>query len=328
MVLAGDVRRDHVTLVLADVGQRPDAGDVADRPQPLARPQVLVDLDAVRVDLDADRLQADSLDPRAPPRAHQQLVAAQLACRRRTPARSPRRRAARRLACWPSLSSIPSWRSASLSASPSGAGSRGSTRSAPSTITASPPSRRTTWASLDARRPAAQHQQAPRDGLHAGRLPGAPHARPARQPRDRAARTGPRRSPPRHAPRCAGRRPPPPRPVPASRPVPRSRSMPWSASQRSCPASDQFDTMKSRQASAACTSTCALAPASRAPCTASPGRSSVLDGMHAQYEHSPPTSSRSTTATRSPRAASAAGAVLTGRPAAEDDHVVVVRAHR
>src|SRR3569623_2106060 len=58
--------------------------------------------------------------------------------------------------------------------------------------------------------------------------------------------------------------------------------------------------MKSRQASAAATSTSALAVASRASLTASPGRSSVLDGMQAQYEHSPPTSSRSTIATFSP----------------------------
>src|SRR5215469_6606654 len=72
--------------------------------------------------------------------------------------------------------------------------------------------------------------------------------------------------------------------------------------------------MKSRQASAACTSTCAVAAASRAPWAASPGRSSVLDGMQAQYEHSPPTSSRSTTATRSPRAASAAAQCSPGAP--------------
>jgi hypothetical protein len=45
--------------------------------------------------------------------------------------------------------------------------------------------------------------------------------------------------------------------------------------------------MKLRQASAASTSTSALAAASRAPWTASPGRSNVFDGMHAQYEHSP-----------------------------------------
>jgi hypothetical protein len=72
--------------------------------------------------------------------------------------------------------------------------------------------------------------------------------------------------------------------------------------------------MKSRQASAACTSTWALAPTSRAPCTASPGRSSDFDGMQAQYEHSPPTSSRSTTATRSPRAARAAAQCSPGAP--------------
>jgi hypothetical protein len=64
--------------------------------------------------------------------------------------------------------------------------------------------------------------------------------------------------------------------------------------------------MKSRYASAAATSTSAVAAASRAPCTASPLRRSVLDGMHAPYERSPPTSSRSTTATRRPPSASAA----------------------
>ncbi len=83
------------------------------------------------------------------------------------------------------------------------------------------------------------------------------------------------------------------------------------------------ETMKSRQSSAACTSTSALAPASRALCTASPGRSSDFDGMHAQYEHRPPTRSRSTTATRSPPSAIAAAAVLSRRSATEDDHVVV-----
>jgi len=39
----------------------------------------------------------------------------------------------------------------------------------------------------------------------------------------------------------------------------------------------------------AATSTCAVAPASRAPATALPGRSSDFDGIHAKYEHSPPT---------------------------------------
>ena len=58
--------------------------------------------------------------------------------------------------------------------------------------------------------------------------------------------------------------------------------MPWSVSHFSALVSLWFETMKSRHASAAATSTSALAAASLAWCTASPGRSSVLDGMHAQ----------------------------------------------
>ena len=58
--------------------------------------------------------------------------------------------------------------------------------------------------------------------------------------------------------------------------------MPFSDSHRSWPASDQPETMKSRHANAAWTSTSALAAASRAPLTASPGRNSVFEGMQAQ----------------------------------------------
>ena len=54
--------------------------------------------------------------------------------------------------------------------------------------------------------------------------------------------------------------------------------------------------------------------AARAACTASPGRSSVFDGMQAQYEHSPPTSSRSTSATRRPPSAIAAAQCSPGEP--------------
>jgi len=60
------------------MGQRPDAGDVADRPQPLGHAQPRVDRDAVGVRLDADRLEPDPLDPRTATRRHQQPVAAQL----------------------------------------------------------------------------------------------------------------------------------------------------------------------------------------------------------------------------------------------------------
>ena len=72
--------------------------------------------------------------------------------------------------------------------------------------------------------------------------------------------------------------------------------------------------MKSRHASAASTSTSAVASASRAAYTASPGRSSVLEGMQAKYEHSPPTSSRSTSATRNPPSASAPAQCSPGEP--------------
>src|SRR5690349_14879545 len=72
--------------------------------------------------------------------------------------------------------------------------------------------------------------------------------------------------------------------------------------------------MKSRHASAACGSTRALAAASFASCAASPGRSRVLDGMQAQYEHSPPTSSRSTRAIRSPLSTSSPTQCSPGEP--------------
>jgi len=61
------------------VGQRPDAGDVADRPQALAGAQVRVNRDAVAVRLDSDRLEADAVDARTPARGHEQAVAAQRA---------------------------------------------------------------------------------------------------------------------------------------------------------------------------------------------------------------------------------------------------------
>src|SRR4026209_1970554 len=104
--------RAHVARVRAAVGQRPDAGDVADRPQALSGAQVLVDLDALGVGLDADGLEADALDARAPPRGDEQpgdaprrggpapgrRAAGRLAAayRPRTPGRTRRRRAARR----------------------------------------------------------------------------------------------------------------------------------------------------------------------------------------------------------------------------------------
>ena len=105
---------------------------------------------------------------------------------------SPSRRAA--VACWPSTSSIPSRRSASLSAWPSGAGSRGKYPVGAfddDRLAAETPH---DLGQLDARRPTAQHQQAARDSLHARRLAGAPDAFELTQSRDR-----------RHERSCAGR---------------------------------------------------------------------------------------------------------------------------
>ena len=57
----------------------------------------------------------------------------------------------------------------------------------------------------------------------------------------------------------------------------------------------------SRRFSTASTSNSAVTPGSRrAATTASAVRSSALLGMHAQYEHSPPTSSDSTITVESP----------------------------
>ena len=76
--LAQDVRRDDVALVLPDVGERPDAGDITDRPQPLARAQPRIDRDASSVGVDADGVQSDVVDARAPTRSDQEPLATQL----------------------------------------------------------------------------------------------------------------------------------------------------------------------------------------------------------------------------------------------------------
>ncbi len=76
--LAQDVRGDDVGLVLAGRGQRPDAGDVADRPQPVAGAQTRVDGDPVAVRLDADRFEPDVVHPRPAAGRNEQPVTPQL----------------------------------------------------------------------------------------------------------------------------------------------------------------------------------------------------------------------------------------------------------
>ena len=60
---AEDVGGDDLALVLPDVGQQPDAGDVANGPQAVAGAQVGVDGDAVPVSVDVDGLEADPVHP-------------------------------------------------------------------------------------------------------------------------------------------------------------------------------------------------------------------------------------------------------------------------
>ena len=103
----------------------------------------------------------------------------------------------------------------------------------------------------------------------------------------------------------------PPSPVtvtrrsPARRPWPRRRAIPFFSSHFTWPASSQWAANRSRLASTAGTSggpvQDARAPATaRASANACSGRSNALLGMQAQKEHSPPTSSRSTTTTLRP----------------------------
>ena len=120
---------------------------------------------------------------------------------------------------------MPSRRRASPSASPSGAGSRGSTRSAPSTSTASPPRRRTTCAiSTPADPPpSTSRRRGTAFMLVASRVPQTPSS--SRSPGS----GGTIGSEPVATTMCSAvwRTPSTSTtPVPASRPVPRSRSMP------------------------------------------------------------------------------------------------------
>jgi hypothetical protein len=82
--------------------------------------------------------------------------------------------------------------------------------------------------------------------------------------------------------------------VPVSRARPRRTVMPAPSAHSTWPESSQLCAMASRRVSTASGSNSALVPGSRrSAATACPVRSSALDGMQAQYEHSPPSSSAS-----------------------------------
>jgi len=75
--LPEDVGRHDLPLVLADVGQRPESGDIADSPEVLRHAEVCVDRDAAGGRLDAHRVEAEPLDPWPSPGGDQQPVTAQ-----------------------------------------------------------------------------------------------------------------------------------------------------------------------------------------------------------------------------------------------------------
>src|SRR5205823_12504281 len=59
--LAEDVRGGDPSVVLADVCQRPDAGDIADRPDPVAGAHVPVNVYPTPIGFDANVLEPDTL---------------------------------------------------------------------------------------------------------------------------------------------------------------------------------------------------------------------------------------------------------------------------
>jgi len=260
--------------------------------------------------------------PSPSPRGARPVAMSRRSPRTRTPSSSsstypsPSRSADR--ACTPRCSSIPSARSACATASPTAGASRASRR-CPSTTTTSPPSVLTAWAistpteppPITSRRRGTRRMRVtsrlvhrpsssarPSTGGMMGRDPVASTMRSARNARPSTSTT----------------------PGPAMRPPPRMRVMPLPSSHLTWPASSQPPVIQSRNSRAASTSRGPVM-ASRAPGTrraaarASPGRSRVLLGMQAQYEHSPATSSRSTTDTRMPPSARAPAQTSPAAPA-------------
>ena len=146
----------------------------------------------------------------------------------------------------------------------------------------------------------------------------------ARRSAGSAARSRPRRRPP-----CRARRITSPTWTTACPRCARGRGpacTPRSSSHGSCDASSQPCTTSVRRSSAAATSsdpvTASRAPGTRrASASACAGRSSALDGMHAQNEHSPPTSRSSTIATSTSRCAQPPRDHLAGRARAQHHHV-------
>src|SRR5581483_8847020 len=73
-IAAGRVLRGDPGLVLPDVREHGDAGDVADRVDAVRRAQPVVDLDPALRDLEPELLQTEPLDGRLPPRRDEQAL--------------------------------------------------------------------------------------------------------------------------------------------------------------------------------------------------------------------------------------------------------------
>ena len=190
-------------------GQRPVTSPIAH--SVLRRAQVRVDRDAVGVGLDADGLEAEPVDPRSPAGGDEQPVAAQLApvveLEDVVVAVAPRGGHARGQR---ELDAVAAQDLAERLAERRGLPGEHVLGPVDHDHLAAEPAHGLRH--LDPDRPAAQDEQAARDGLHGGRLAAGPDARRARAGPGRAGRSARRRSRAPRGRRCGARRRPRRRP--------------------------------------------------------------------------------------------------------------------
>ena len=146
-VATRDVRRRHARLVLAEVREEPDARDVADRPDAVARAKAVVDRDPAPGDLDLELLEPEPVDVRATARRDEQPLGLECLIPSELEADVPSRslRPARPAAS--TSTRTPSSSSRSRSRLPASGSSLASTRSWLSTSVTSEPMRRKNCAS-------------------------------------------------------------------------------------------------------------------------------------------------------------------------------------